>query len=124
MSVKSSFKVTSKRISDVAVLCPQGYLNNVAGEHLVQECNACLDNKIRKVVLNFSETDFINSIGISMLLSVIEKLKEAGGTLCFTNLSKAYNDTFEMLGLTKFIQVFPDENAAVRYLNSTNGKTA
>ena len=122
MSVTKSFKVTSKRISDMAVLYPQGYLNNIAGENLVQECNACLESDIRKVVLNFGETDFINSIGISMLLSIIEKLNDAGGTLCFTNLSKTYSDTFEMLGLAKFIHVFPDENEAVRYLNGA--KTA
>src|SRR5208337_5236745 len=119
MSVISSFKVTSKRISDMAILYPQGYLNNIAGENLVQECNACLESEIRKVVLNFRETDFINSIGISMLLSIIEKLQEAGGTLCFTDLSKTYSDTFEMLGLTKFIRVFPDENTAVRFLTDT-----
>lgn len=115
--MNESFKVASKRISDMAILCPQGYLNNVAGENLVQECNACLENKIGKVILNFSETDFINSIGISMLLGIIEKVKDAGGALCFTNLSKAYNDTFETLGLTKFIHVFPDESEAVRFLS-------
>lgn len=117
MSVTNGFKVTSKHINDVAILYPQGYLNNVAGEDLVKECNACLKNSIRKVVLNFRETDFINSIGISMLLSIIEKLKEAGGTLCFTDMGKAYSETFEMLGLTKFILVFPDENTAVKYLS-------
>lgn len=120
MSVTSDFKVTSKRVSDVVILYPQGYLNNVAGENLVRECNACLEGEIRKVVLNFRETDFINTIGISMLLSIIEKLKEAGGTLCFTDLSKTYSDTFEMLGLTKFILVFPDEKAAVKYLSDGN----
>lgn len=119
MSVTDSFKVTSKRIRDVAILYPQGYLNNIAGENLVQECNACLEGDIRKVILNFRETDFINSIGISMLLSIIEKLKDAGGTLCFTDMSKAYSDTFEMLGLAKFIHVFPEENEAVRFLNGT-----
>jgi len=112
----ANFKVSSKRISDIAVLYPQGYLNDVAGVNLVQECNTCLESEIRKVVLNFSETDFINSIGISMLLGIMEKLKDAGGILCFTNLSKAYNDTFEMLGLDRYIRIFPDESAAMQYL--------
>ncbi len=113
----TNFKVTSKRLGDVAILYPQGYLNNIAGENLVQECDTCLESKVRKVVLNFSETDFINSIGISLLLGIIEKLKDAGGTLCFTNLSKSYIDTFEMLGLARYMRIFPEENEAVRYLN-------
>ena len=116
MSV-TNFRVTSKRVGDVAILYPQGYLNNIAGENLVQECNACLEGNISKVVLNFSETDFINSIGISLLLGIIEKLSDAGGTLCFTNLSKAYLDTFEMLGLARYMLIFPEEIEAVRYLS-------
>ncbi|MGO9014596.1 MAG: STAS domain-containing protein [Dissulfurispiraceae bacterium] len=120
MSVTNGFKVTSTRISDVAVLYPQGYLNNIAGENLVKECTACLESDVRKVVLNFRETDYINTIGISMLLGIIEKLREAGGTLCFTEMSKTYSETFEMLGLTKFILVFPDENAAIKYLSDGN----
>ncbi len=112
-----NFKVTSKIIRDVAILYPQGYLNNIAGENLVQECNNCLGSEIKKVVLNFRETDFINTIGISMLLTIIEKLKDEGGTLCFTNLSRAYHDTFEMIGLTRYIHIFPDEKEAMRYLS-------
>ena len=68
---------------------------------------------------NICETDFINTIGISMLLSIIEKLKDEGGTLCFTNLSKAYHDVFEMIGLTRYIHIFPDEKEALLYLNDT-----
>ncbi len=118
----TNFKVTSKRVGDVAVLYPHGYLNNIAGEDLVRECNTCLEDRVRKVVLNFSETDFINSIGISLLLGIIEKMKDAGGTLCFTNLSKAYLDTFEMLGLAVYMRIFPEETEAVSYLNDV--KTA
>jgi anti-anti-sigma factor len=116
----TNFKVISRRVGDVAVLYPQGYLNNIAGENLVRECNICLEREIRKVVLNFSETDFINSIGISMLLGITEKLKDSGGTLCFTNLSKAYIDTFEMLGLARYMHIFPGENEAMRFLTGIN----
>ena len=115
MSV-TNFKVASKRVGDVAVLYPQGYLNNITGENLVKECTSCLKDKITKVVLNFSETDYINSIGISLLLGIIERLNDAGATLCFTNLSKAYLDTFEMLGLARYMLIFPEEIEAMRYL--------
>lgn len=113
-----NFKVVSRLVGSVAVISPQGYLNNIAGESLVQECNSCLGNGIKKIVLNFSETDLINSIGISLLLAVIERLKDSDGTLCFTNMSKMHNDTFEMLGLTKYIMVFGNEDEALAHLNT------
>lgn len=114
----TNFKVVSRLAGDVAVLSPQGYLNNLAGESLVKECNSFISKGISKVVLNFSGTEFINSIGISLLLHIMERLKEGGGTLCFTNLSKMHRDTFEMLGLTSHMLVFDDEDEALHHLEA------
>jgi anti-sigma B factor antagonist len=117
----SNFKVVSRTAGDVAVIRPQGYLNNIAGECLVDECNRFVENGMRRVVLNFGETDFINSIGVSLLLGIIERLRECGGVLCFSNLSAAHRDTFEMLGITRYILVFEDEKQALEHLKGAAG---
>lgn len=111
-----NFNVVSKIMGDVAVLYPQGYLNNIAGESLVHACNSFTEKGIHKIVLNFSGTELINSIGISLLLNIVEGLKDCGGTLCFTNMSNGHQDIFEMLGLTKYIRVFGSENDALSSL--------
>ncbi len=110
------FNVISMTAGDAVVLYPQGYLNNLAGESLVRECNRFVENGIRKVVLNFGKTDFVNSIGVSLLLGIIERLRECGGTLCFSDLSGSHKDTFEMLGITKYILVFDREEVALKHL--------
>lgn len=113
-----SFRVSSKEIGDAAVIYPQGYLNNVTGESLVQECAAYIGKGTKKIVISFSNTELINSIGISMLLSIIEKLVNTGGKLCFSDMSKTLKDTFEMLGLTKYIRTFDREADALHYLQA------
>lgn len=112
----SPFQVKSRLVKDVAVVYPQGYLNNLAGEGLVNECGKYAKSGIKKIVVNFSETDLINSIGISLLLHVMEELQGAGGTLCFTDMSKTQLGIFEMLGLTKYFRFFQDENGALQFL--------
>jgi anti-anti-sigma factor len=109
--------VKSRLVEDVAVIYPQGYLNNLAGEGLVSECGKYTRSGTKKIVVNFRETDLINSIGISFLLHVMEDLQTAGGTLCFTDMSKVQLDIFEMLGLTKYFLFFPDESRALQFLN-------
>jgi anti-anti-sigma factor len=113
-----SFRVSSKKIGDTAVIYPQGYLNNVTGESLVQECASYIEQGTKKIVISFSRTELINSIGISMLLSIIEKLLNTGGHLCFTDMSKMLKDTFEMLGLTRYITAFDNETDALNYLRT------
>ncbi|MBI5639161.1 MAG: STAS domain-containing protein [Nitrospirae bacterium] len=114
----TAFNVASKCQGDAAVVYPRGYLNNIAGESLVSECHNVIGQGAKKIVLNFRETDFINSIGVSLLLNIIEDLNNIGGTLCFAEMSKIHRDTFEMLGLTKYILVFNDENEALQYLST------
>lgn len=116
--MKENFTVSSRTVGSAAVVYPQGYLNTIAGESLVKECNAYLEKGIRKIVLNFEKIEFINSIGISLLLSVIERLRNCDGALCFTNISDIYLETFEMLGLRKFMCVFKSEDEALQYLNT------
>lgn len=112
----SPFQVKSRLVQDVAVIYPQGYLNNLAGEDLVKECGKYTRSGIKKIVVNFSETDLINSIGISLLLHVMEELQNAKGMLCFTDMSTVQLGIFEMLGLTKYFRFFKDENGALQFL--------
>ncbi len=111
-----NFDVESKRVDDVAVIYPKGYLNNIVGEKLEKECTAFIDRGILKIVLDFHEMEFINSIGISLLLSIIERLRTSKGVLCFSSMKKAHRDVFEMLGLTKYVLVFENEAEALKRL--------
>jgi anti-anti-sigma factor len=112
------FSVASRLERDVAVIYPKGYLNNLSGESLVVECSAYIGKGITKIVVNFSETDLINSIGVSLLLQIMEDLKNIKGTICCTNMSKFLRDTFEMLGLIQHMRVFPVESDALKYLSA------
>ena len=112
----NSFEVESKTLRDVAVIYPKGYLNNILGEKLESECGAFIDRGIRKILLDFHLLEFINSIGISLLLSIIERLRTCDGSLCFSSMKKAHRDVFEMLGLTRYIRVFETEQEALAYL--------
>lgn len=117
-----SFMVMTETFGDVAVIRPQGYLNNIVGEKLEKECNECINRGMKALVLDFSKVEFINSIGISILLSIMETLGKSNGKLCFSSLSSAHKDTFDMLGLTKYAQIFKNESEALRFFNTEAGK--
>jgi len=117
----NTFNVESKIFGSVAILYPKGYLNNLAAEGLEKECDSCISKGIKNVVLNLNGIELINSIGISILLGVIEKVKGTDGTLCFTNLSKLHSETFDMLGLTKYMKVYASEEEALAHLQGALG---
>lgn len=98
-------------------MTPRGYINDVGAERLEQESEQFLDNGMRKLIVNFSEVQYINTIGISIFTGIVQKTMEHNSLLCFTNMKKVHRDIFEMVGLIKHVRVFRDEKDAVIFLN-------
>ncbi len=59
---------------------------------------------IKNYILNLEESKIVNSIGISFLIEMIEKLNETNGKLVFTNLDPTIEKTFTIMGLFQFAE--------------------
>jgi anti-anti-sigma factor len=69
-----------------------------------QGCNTLL--------IDLDGTRIINSIGVSILLEILEKLMDEKGQLAFCNLTPTISKTFEIMGLVQYASVYPDRDAA------------
>ncbi len=106
---------------DCAVFYPHGYINNLGGEKIEQRCADALQDGCRKFVVNFENSPIINSIGISFLIGMIDRINKSQGSVCFSNLTGNNSEVFEFMGLTKFAPIFPSEEEAIRYAQEHQG---
>ncbi len=113
----ANFSLSSKSEQDIAIIEPKGYINDVGAETLELASEKFLGNGIKKLIVNFSGVQFINTIGLSIFLSIVQKTLEYHSSLCFTNMKKDHREIFEMAGLMKYVKVFKDEHDAFSYLN-------
>ncbi len=113
----SNFTISSKSGPDVAVIMPKGYINDLGAECLEQASEQFLDKGMKKLVVNFSEVLFINTIGISIFTGIVHKALEYDGLLCFTNMKKVHREVFEMMGFMKHVKVFKSEEDAISFLS-------
>ncbi len=97
-------------------MMPKGYINSIGAEHLESASEELLDNGSKKLIVNFSDVQFINTIGLSIFLSIVQIALEYDSLLCFTNMKKDHREMFEMAGLIKHVKVFKDEKDAFTYL--------
>ena len=111
-----SLKLTVDRRDGLAVIYTEGYINNQGGEEIAKVAYELMDQGYRKLLLNLAGTKIVNSIGISILIEIIEKMLEVDGKLAFCNLTPTIDKTFHIMGLAQFTEIFPDEDAAVRTL--------
>lgn len=65
------------------------------------------------LVIDFEEVPYINSAGIAYLFRMAKLLHENGVSIRTFGLEYHYEKMFHIVGLTKFIQFYPSEWAAV-----------
>ena len=106
----------SRKDGHLAVLEVGGYINNEAGEAIAEEAIRLLADGHRILLFDLGATRIINSIGISLLLEVLEKVMEVSGTLAFCSLSPSIAKTFQIMGLSQYTQIYPDRISALETL--------
>ena len=109
----NSVDIESKTIDGIGIIYPGPYLNQLRGERIEKVCHEMLAKGVRQMVINFEETELVNSIGISILLGVIEAINDANGKLILSNLSASNRELFDMLGLLSCLQVEATEEVAL-----------
>ncbi len=100
----------------LAVLEVAGYINNEGGEVIAKEARKLLDAGRRTLLLDLRSTRIINSIGISLLLEVLEHTLEVNGLLAFCSLTPSIAKTFQIMGLAQYARIFPDRPSALAEL--------
>lgn len=100
--MEHELKLTSELKENCLLIATSGYVNNTGGEIIANEFNKHFEKGIRKIVLNLAESKVVNSIGISFLIEIIEKLNDSDGKLVFTNLDPAVEKTLTIMGLFNF----------------------
>jgi anti-anti-sigma factor len=110
--------VQARCVGETAIIYASDYLNKLSGERIERECKRQLESGRRALVINFRDTELVNSIGVSILMGVIDAAEQSNARLIFSDVSSHNAHLFEMLGLTRHVTVVKDEEEALASLAS------
>ena len=88
-----------------SVIVAGDYLNKLSGEKIEFECKRRIAAGCKELVVNFAHTELVNSIGISILLGVIDIARKNGASVAFSDMNETTVELFDMLGLTKHVTI-------------------
>ncbi|HSE31507.1 MAG TPA: STAS domain-containing protein [Pyrinomonadaceae bacterium] len=109
--------IKSHCVGTTAVVYASDYLNKLTGEKIERECRRQLDSGCRALVIDFSDTELVNSIGVSILLGIIDVAQKNGAEVVFSDVNNQTIALFDMLGLTRLVALAKDENEALTNLS-------
>ncbi len=71
-----------------------------------------LGEKVRRILLDFTKVEYLNSSGIALIIQMMIAASKQGQTIQTFGLTPHFQKVFTMVGMTKYTTLHPDEKAA------------
>src|ERR1041384_2028042 len=105
--------IQARCVGDTAIIYASDYLNKLSGERIERECKRQLESGRRALIINFRDTELVNSIGVSILVGVIDAAEQHTAPLIFSEMNNHTAELFQMLGLTRHVSLAASEDEAL-----------
>ena len=96
----------------LAVIDLRGDVTSLAEKKIVSAFERAGSQKVQCLLLNFSGVGYINSAGMSIIITLLNKSQAQSLSLLAFGLSTHFQKIFEMVGLLKYVPHFETEEAA------------
>lgn len=105
------FEATVRTVGEALVLSLRGNVDREAGAAVDDAYENIVPGQ--QLVLDFTETDYVNSSGIALIVSVLARARAEGRRVAAYGLSEHYREIFEITRLSDFIEICTDLSTAV-----------
>ncbi len=112
--MNKEIQVSISRKEDVSILQIKGDVTAITGESIEEAYQKVTTEGAKKILLYFDQDGYINSGGIAILIGIASESRKKGQTVRITGLSGHFQKIFNMVGLTKYTEIFPNEEAALK----------
>lgn len=115
--MQTATKVTRRNATahsgdDVAILALSGDIASASKETILQAYHEA--GPVKKVLLDFSGVDYINSSGIAIIIQMLLEERTAGHrTIGMFGLTPHFKKVFTMVGVAKYATISPDQASAL-----------
>lgn len=97
---------------DIWLVGVDGRLDQTQNQALENVLTNLLDEGYLRLIVDLTETSYINSGGLRTLVSAWRKAQQRGGDLLLVGLSPRLEDVFSMVGFDKLFAIYATTQAA------------
>jgi len=111
--MQTTFDASVRQQGGVSVVDLSGEINGSTSERMNEAYDEATSGDRRPVLLNFRQVDYINSTGIAVIVGLLAKARQEGRPMLACGLTDHYVEIFKITHLSDFMNMFPDEEAAL-----------
>ncbi len=103
LSIKIDTEYCNRKI---LLLSLSGILNTFSSVKLVKSIPQEFYDETPNFVFNFEKLNFVDSMGLSSLVTIFKKLEKKQGTICMINVKESIRTVFEITRIIEKIPIF------------------
>lgn len=111
-------ELTHEVRGDALILRPKKRIDSSTAKSFEEQANVLVDAGPKKVVIDFSEVDYISSAGLRVVLTTAKRVKAAGGALTLSGVTSNVKEVFDVSG---FASIFGMHDSVEQAISSLNG---
>ena len=109
-------QLTSPAGNAVTVLRFEGDIASTSKDAVLGLYQTLPKNDVKRILLDFSKVDYINSSGIALVIQLLIEAANSGQKVCAFGLSAHFTKVFTMVGITKYAGLFATQAEALATL--------
>ena len=106
-------EISIRSAGDVSVIDIKGDVTSLTGQPIEDAYRRVTEDGARKILLVFGADCYINSGGIAILIGILAESRRNAQKMRMTGLTPHFQKIFSMVGLTKYAEICPSEQAAL-----------
>ena len=100
------FNVEAREENGINIFTTHGYINNLGGEAIAEKFEEALKGGGNKFLFDLADSKLVNSIGVSILIEILEKTQETQTVMAFCNCVPIIAKTFNIMGLIQYAKIY------------------
>ena len=107
-------QVSISQKDEASILYIKGDVTAITGETIEEAYQKVSNAGAKKILFYFDKDGYINSGGIAILIGIASESRKKEQRIRMTGLSGHFQKIFNMVGLTKYTEIFPTEELALK----------
>lgn len=120
MSESNKFGINLRNNNDIIIIDISGYLDAYTANDLEQTIFKLIQGGNYKIIVNFSELDYISSAGLGVFMAFIEEVREKNGDIKLSGMNSKVYSVFDLLGFPMLFEIHSDESYLIEKFGSQN----
>jgi anti-sigma B factor antagonist len=120
----TDFKLSDEAFDDRHVVSVAGEIDLFTAPELKQRLSSLIDSGRRLLVIDLSETTFLDSTALGALIGAVKRLRAHDGELVIVNRDETIAKTFEITGLDQIFTIRPTRAEALEAFAGRQNRVA